>query len=244
MRRRREDAAGETTMSIPARPADHGSTLAPAVLATVAWIALGLQLVLSLHQTQLNGKPAVDGLVAYLGYFTVLSNLFVALVATDGARREGTPAGLYRASLAGCATTSIVVVGLGYHALLRTIWDPTGAQLVADVLLHYAVPALAVLHWLAYPHVERLPADAPLRWCAWPLAYFAYAMLRGEVMGSYPYPFIDVAALGYGPAISNALGLLVGFVAVGYVVFGVSRLLHARRGSSQRGSGRTWRGRL
>ena len=114
-------------MSIPVRSADHGSTLAPAVLAAVAWIALGLQLLLSLHLTQVNGKPAVDGLIAYLGYFTVLSNLFVALVATDGARREGTPAGLYRASMAGCATTSILVVGLGYHALLRNIWDPHGA---------------------------------------------------------------------------------------------------------------------
>jgi hypothetical protein len=231
-------------MSIHARSADHGSTLAPAVLAAVAWIALALQLVLSMQLARVNGKPGVDGLIAYLGYFTVLSNLFVALVATDGARRDGAPAGLYRASLTGCATTSILVVGLGYHALLRNIWDPTGAQLVADVLLHYAAPALAVLHWLAYPHVERLPADAPLRWCAWPLAYFAYAMLRGELIGSYPYPFIDVAAIGYGAAVSNALGLLVAFVVAGYVVFGVSRLLHARRGSSQRGSGRTWRGRL
>lgn len=230
-------------MSIHARPTDHGSTLAPAVLAAVAWIALALQLVLSLRLAQSNGKAAADGVIAYFGYFTVLSNLFLALVATDGARRGGTPARLYRATIAGCATTSIVVVGLGYHALLRNIWDPHGAQLVADVLLHYAVPALAVLHWLAYPHVERLPADAPLRWCAWPLAYFAYAMLRGELIGSYPYPFIDVAAIGYGTAVTNALGLLGAFVATGYVVFAISRLLHARRNRAAGGSGRAWTGR-
>ena len=35
------------------------------------------------------------------------------------------------------AVTAIVLVGLGYHVLLRNIWDPQGAQWLADVLLHH-----------------------------------------------------------------------------------------------------------
>jgi hypothetical protein len=52
---------------------------------------------------------------------------------------------LYRLPFVGCATAAILVVGIGYHALLREIWDPRGAQRVADVVLHYVVPAGALL---------------------------------------------------------------------------------------------------
>ncbi|NJK89340.1 MAG: Pr6Pr family membrane protein, partial [Myxococcales bacterium] len=33
-------------------------------------------------------------------------------------------------------------------------------------------------------------------WLTYPLAYCAYALLRAEVDGIYPYPFLDVAAEG------------------------------------------------
>lgn len=206
-------------------------TRTPAVLlALLAWAALLLQLWLSLRLAQDKGLGAWFGLQSYLSYFTVLTNLFVALMATAGARRRlrDRPRGLYGIGVAGCATAAIVVVGLGYHLLLREIWDPKGLALLADLLLHYAVPVAAVLHWLAYPHVERLSWRAPLGWCAYPLLYFAYALLRGALLGNYPYPFIDVGLIGYGHATLNALGLLVVFVLVGLGVVAVSRARHRR----------------
>lgn len=42
---------------------------------------------------------------------------------------------------------NIAFVGLSYHFLLRNTWNPQGAQLLADVLMHYAVPAFYVLYW-------------------------------------------------------------------------------------------------
>ncbi len=200
------------------------------LLALLAWGALLLQLWLSLRLVRGQGQSVAHGLLVYFGYFTVLSNLFVAVVATAGARRRPRerPRGFYGIGVVGCATTSIIVVGLGYHVLLREIWDPQGLQKLADVLLHYAVPVGALLHWFAYAHVERLSWRAPLAWCAWPLAYFAYALVRGAILHSYPYPFIDVAGLGYGRATLNALGLLLVFVLVGLVVVWISRVRHRR----------------
>jgi hypothetical protein len=49
-------------------------------------------------------------------------------------------------------------------------------------------------------------------------------MTRGEFLFSYPYPFIDVLALGYMRTIVNAIGLLIGFIAVGYVLLWLKRL--------------------
>lgn len=207
------------------------SSRTPALLlALLAWSALLLQLWLSLRLVHGQGKSAGHALLAYFGYFTVLTNIFVAVVATAGARRwmRDRPRGLYGIGVVGCATTAIVLVGLGYHLLLREIWDPQGLQKLADVLLHYAVPLGAALHWLAYPHVERLSWRAPLAWCAYPVAYFAYVLARGALLHSYPYPFIDVGVLGYGRAIVNALALLVVFVLVGLATVWISRMRHRR----------------
>lgn len=184
-----------------------------ALLSVLAWIAVSLQLGLSLQLVRTQGGGIAEALVIVLGYFTILSNLFVALSAGAVALAPGSQ--LASSMLRGCATTAIVVVGLGYHLLLREIWDPQGWQWVADNLLHYAVPVAALAHWLWFQPGTRLPKRAPLLWALYPLAYLAYALVRGEWIGAYPYPFIDVPALGYARVFANAAGLLLVFVAVG-----------------------------
>jgi hypothetical protein len=60
-----------------------------------------------------------------------------------------------------------------------------------------------------------------LGWLAFPLAYFAYSLIRGAAVGWYPYPFID-------PRQSGGYGR----VAVFAVVLAVSAIGAARsRGS-------------
>ena len=189
------------------------------LLACLAWFSVLLQLVLSVQLAITNGKPAVQGLVAYFGFFTVLTNLFVALVLTVPALAASTSAGRFfsRSSVQACAATSIALVGLAYHLLLRHVWDPEGWQWVADVLLHYVMPVLFCLYWLWEAVGKRdLRWWAPLVASVYPLIYLAYALARGLWVGSYPYPFIDVNVLGYATVLRNALGLLVGFVLMGY----------------------------
>ena len=61
-------------------------------------------------------------------------------------------------------------------------------MLLADVLLHYAVPVLyLVFWWFALPKASLRWVD-PLVWSAYPAAYCAYALARGALIGSYPYP--------------------------------------------------------
>ena len=51
-------------------------------------------------------------------------------------------------------------------------------------------------------------------------------------LGSYPYPFIDVNALGYATVLRNALGLLGGFVLVGFVVLVMGKGVERLRGGA------------
>ncbi len=187
--------------------------ISAALLSVLAWAAVSLQLGLSLQLVRAQGGGIADAVVIVLGYFTILSNLFVALTAGAVALSPGSR--LASPMFRGCATTAIVVVGLGYHLLLREIWDPQGWQWVADNLLHYAVPIAALAHWLWCPPHTRLPMHAPLLWALYPVAYLAYALIRGEWIGTYPYPFIDVPTLGYPRVFANAAGLLLVFLAAG-----------------------------
>ncbi len=77
----------------------------------------------------------------------------------------------------------------------------------------------------AVPEMRRLTREhgfhaSRRRGCAaavgpYPISYLAYALVRGEWMGAYPYPFIDVPALRYPRVFANAAGLLLVFVAAG-----------------------------
>lgn len=194
-------------------------------MAALAWFGLGLQLLLSLRLVVAQGGTLLGGLVVYLGYFTVLTNLLMALSLSLALLRPTSAAGRWcrRPGVATAVAVSIALVGLTYHLLLRHVWDPQGLQKVADVTLHYALPLLGVLHWWLAVPPARMAWHAPLAWSLWPLAYLGYALLRGLWLGTYPYPFIDVAALGYPHTLLNALGLWAVFLLVGAAFVAVAR---------------------
>jgi hypothetical protein len=207
-----------------------------ALVAVIAWLGVLLQLYLSVRLTLGSGKPVVDGLVAFFGYFTVATNIFVALASTlpltFGRSRLGRWFGT--SMVLGCATTAIALVGIVYHWLVRNVWAPEGLQWLADVMLHYAVPIAFFVYWILFPPRQELPLWAPLAWCIYPIIYIAYALARGELIGSYPYHFIDVTSLGYSRVLINSLGLLVVFVVLGGLVYGIARLRNRTRAVSLR----------
>ena len=197
-----------------------------AALAVISWAGVLLQFWLSINLALANGKSVGDGVAVVFGYFTVLTNLFVALTATlpfiAGSNRLGRWFG--NPMVLGSAITSILMVGIAYHFLLRNVWHPQGLQLLADTVLHYAVPVLALLYWLIFPPRSKLGVLAPLAWCLYPLLYFFYVFVRGDLLGSYPYYFIDVASIGYRQAMLNSFGMLVAFVALGAAVLAIATL--------------------
>jgi hypothetical protein len=204
---------------------------ARALIAVVAWSGVLLQLVLSVQLAVGNGKSPVSGLVAYFGYFTVLTNLLVALVLSVPLFVAG---GRVRRFLGApdtlaCACASVSLVGLAYHVLLRHVWDPEGAQWLADVLLHYVTPLLYAAWWVLAAPRPALRWWSPFLWCLYPAGYLAYALVRGAWLQSYPYPFIDVAALGPARVFVNALGLMAVFIVVAWVLVGLKQLIGKAR---------------
>lgn len=198
--------------------------------ATVAWLGVLLQFYLSLKLALGNGKSVAEGLVIYFGYFTILTNILVALVLTMPLVAPASSAGRFaaRPGVGTATAAAITVVGLVYVLVLRHVWNPQGWQLVADSVLHYATPALFLVHWwIGVPkHALRRPHIAA--WASYPITYLVYILIRGELTGLYPYPFLDVTALGYGRAAANTLGMLVLFTLVS---LGLLAAAHLQRGA-------------
>ncbi|MBC7648620.1 MAG: Pr6Pr family membrane protein [Vitreoscilla sp.] len=93
--------------------------------------------------------------------------------------------------------------------ILRHTWKPEGAQFWVDAELHYAVPTLVVVFWAwTMPARSVLWKNAPWLF-VYPLVYLAYVFARGELVRPYPYPFIDVLAIGYPAAVLNVAGMMV-----------------------------------
>ena len=120
---------------------------------------------------------------------------------------------------------SAMLVGSVNALLLTGLEHPSPAAKLADLLLHDLLPIAAPLFWVAFAQKGLLRHRDPWLWAALPVAYLAYALARGSMEGVYPYPFIDVAAIGWARTATNALGIAVGFLGLGTLVVLLDRWL-------------------
>lgn len=158
----------------------------------------------------------------FVGFFTILTNIGAASVATAIALDSQGPLGSSRARLV--VATSIALVGIVYSVALRALWHPTGLQKVADMALHDATPVLFLAVWAVSPHPG-------LKWreAGWallpPAAYFAYALARGAIDGWYAYWFLNPAEQSAGQMLASVTLLLCAVAAIAAVLVAVDRWL-------------------
>jgi len=207
-------------------------TASPGQRAAHAAVALAAATGLVLHYVVVLGH---DGEVAarsirFLSYFTILTNMLVAASAFALALGRGRLAEMAERSSWRTATTlHILVVALIYHLLLRHITLPGAIGWTANMLVHQLVPAGWLVCWLAFPPHGGIHRMAPWRWLLYPLLFVAWTLIHGALGGWYPYPFMDVAALGYPAVIANILGIGLLFLVLGQGLRAVDGWL-ARRG--------------
>lgn len=187
-------------------------------LSVIVLAALSLRLQFDASRMIPGSGPATATLWLMAGYFTVLTNLLVAVLTGLVAMRWRVPGGVAFAGV-----LAIVMVGLVYHLLLAGLTDPQALAWWADQGLHTAVPVLTLAWWLVFAPVPRW--QALTGGLIWPVAYLIYALVRGGVTGFWPYPFLDVARLGWGGVALNSVGMVVAFVGVGIVLIALKRRL-------------------
>jgi hypothetical protein len=200
--------------------------IAAVALALVGLFGLVLQYYLLLEATK--DLSLSRSTLRFFSYFTIQANILVVLMLMGFALRPKIEEWAVHPFERSAIASYIVVVALVYVTTLRELWSPQGAQRLADVLLHYVMPLAYLAFWLVVMRKAGLRWYDPLLWLIYPVFYLGFVLVHGRFTGFFPYPFIDVGKLGYGTMMLNAIGIAAAFLASGYVILVVSRLL-ARR---------------
>ena len=167
--------------------------------------------------------------VNFFSFFTILSNALTSIVLLIGAWYAFTRAAdprwynLVRA----CAVTYMATTFVVYNLLLREIsLDQATTVPWSNEILHVWAPLYLVVDWLLAPgrrHVEwrRLWTIA-----IFPLAWAAYTLIRGAIVGWYPYPFLEPAiepGVGYGGVLVYVIAIAAFILLVGAGIIALSR---------------------
>ena len=120
-----------------------------ALIAILGWFSLVLQFYLII-QNRVVSIP--ETIVRYFSFFTLLTNLLVALHCSFILLRPYSQAAKFfsRPGVATAITVYILIVGIVYNTVLRYLWHPAGLQLIADELLHSVIPLMFLLYWLFF----------------------------------------------------------------------------------------------
>jgi hypothetical protein len=202
-------------------------SIAEAVIALVTWAGLAIQAYLSYEWSMNVGLSFFGFISKFLSYFTVLTNILVAvtltitLIATKS--KIGTFLSKPRAQTA--VAVYIGIVGLVYTLVLRAAWAPEGIAKLADATLHDIVPILYIVFWFIFVAKGTLEWRFAFGWLLYPIFFVVYTLVRGAVTNDYPYPFADVTQLGYPAALLNAFFMLIGFFVASEILIGIDKLM-------------------
>jgi hypothetical protein len=195
-----------------------------AAFAVIGWATLILQYILMVGPVE--GWAVVDRTVDYFSFFTILTNILVALALTGPLMSPDRRVARWSAGegVRAAVTTYIVVVGVVYHLLLAPTWKPEGLLFGVNIVLHYVMPAAFLLDWLWFTPKGRLRWIDPVKWLAFPLAYGGWTLIHGLTTHWWPYGFVNVDALGLPRVLTIFGGLLVFFLLVGLALVGLDRV--------------------
>ena len=190
--------------------------------------ALILQLYLIIKNTPASGKSYFYEIMRFFSYMTIWTNILVTLTFLVPLLAKNSKPGksLSTAFMETGTMLYITIVGVAYHFLLANIWAPTGWQKVADVSLHYVVPALYITYWFLFVSKGGQQYSNAFKWLAYPLIYLTYALIYGSISKFYTYPFIDVATHGYETVFKNSLFLAVGYYLLGLLLVFIDKQMN------------------
>ena len=188
-----------------------------AAIALLGIVTLAVDFARSLVDSVAMGRSVSEAVLAYLRFFTILTNGGVATLMAVTAvalwrRVAPPPAGAYRA-----ATVYMIVTCGAYEMLLRRHWSPQGLQLCSDIIFHDVQPALTVIFWVLCAPKNQLRLTT-LPWLiSYPAIYFALTIVVGLLGAGYPYDFLDAARLGYPTVLTIGMAFLCVFFGLGAI---------------------------
>ena len=194
-----------------------------------AWVGFGMSFVIEtfgLVKTPMYDPPVpnsqfghvgnyVDGisgaperLIDLLSYFTIWSQICVAIVMTmlwRNPTRDGKWFRVFRLD----SVLMITVTGVVYNILLGPAYPPSGLNKISSPLEHTITPLITVIVFLVWGPRGWINRSVVAKAFIVPIGYVIYTLLRGLVINEYPYGFFDVVSYGYAYVMAWVGGILI-----------------------------------
>ncbi len=114
--------------------------------------------------------------------------------------------------------------------------DPQANWRVASLSFHVVLPILYVLDWVLFYEHKKIKWFYPLASVAFPLLYVVFVYIRAAILNFdssvpyiYPYFFLNLETQGVA-GVAKWVGILfVGFIALGYLFYGVDKLIKSKQ---------------
>ena len=159
-----------------------------------------------------------QGLATESMYFTDLTIMLVSFVFTAIALNVP----LRRRSwLLGATVLCMFLSAVGTQG-----WRLFANCLSVDALAHAWIPLATALWWFAFAKKGELTISDPFTWSVAPVAYLAYALIRGELTGGYPYERLNPEHRGWRSVLIIAFLQLVVFELGALILFICDYFLH------------------
>jgi hypothetical protein len=183
-----------------------------ALTALAAMIGVTLSVVVAIGNEAGFFDTPVERALNVFAFFTIQSNLVVGIITAmlaGGARGSSLAFRVFRLT----GIVAIAITFVVFHTVLSGE-ELVGTAFVSDLHVHTIVPFLAVGGWLLFGPHERTSGRVVAWSLAFPVTWGAFTLVRGAVVGFYPYPFIDVTANGGVRVARNCLLVAVLYLAV------------------------------
>jgi hypothetical protein len=189
----------------------------------IGWFAVITQFFLMLENRTASLPETV---IRFFSFFTILTNILVAIGFSYAATNTSSLLKKFfsKQTTLAAICVYIVVVGLIYNLILRSLWQPTGMQKIVDELLHSVIPIAFLLFWIIYIPKNELKWVSVFPWLLYPLCYAIFVAIRGAFSGFSPYPFIDVNKIGYPKFFINSILITVLFLFLSILLVGTSKI--------------------
>ena len=152
----------------------------------------------------------------FFSFFTIGSNLFaVAILILSALALAGGKESRLITMLLGASTLHMIVTGIVFAVLLRGLDVNLTAVPWDNLVLHYIMPIVVALDWFINMPKTRIALKQALVWAVYPIAYIIYTLIRGPIVGWYPYPFLNPSENGYMSVAVSSIS--IGLVTVGLI---------------------------
>jgi len=125
----------------------------------------------------------------------------------------------------GATVMYLVLTFFVYGFLIAGFANPfTTDRHWTNTVLHQVMPVVVVIEAVIRPFVHQFSWRVPFQWMVYPLLYLAYSLVRGEIVGWYPYKFITPSEVGgYDGVALYCVAISIGFLVVAFAIVAISR---------------------